>query len=154
MLFRGWHRYLFNYLFFFFFASWQLGKVFRGVYTGNLFPLIRHVLRWIQGLLEKGGGGGGGELIHWFSCVPACSAHSLSPSLSLSNSLPPLFLETSHSRESGPSCSQRLGLASSCFLLLAARVSAVYDIKRRRGEEGGRKRRETCMLCDLFSFLF
>lgn len=27
-----------------FFASWQLGKVFRGVYTGDLFPLIRHVL--------------------------------------------------------------------------------------------------------------
>ena len=38
---------LFIYLstFFFFFASLQLGRVFRGVYTGDLFPLILHVLR-------------------------------------------------------------------------------------------------------------
>lgn len=44
-----------------FFASWQLGKVFRGVYTGDLFPLIRHVLWWIQGLSERRRGGGGGS---------------------------------------------------------------------------------------------
>lgn len=136
MLFWGWHHFLFIYLIF---ASWQLGRVFRGVYTGDLFPLIRHVLWWIQGLLEKGGGGGGGggggvrrKLIHSFSCVPACSAHSLP----LSISLPPLFLETSHSRESGPSCSQRLGLASSRLLLLCARVSAVYDIRREESRAG------------------
>lgn len=75
----------------------------------------------------------GRELIHSFSCVPACSAHSLS--LSHSISLPPLFLETSHSRESGPSCSQRLSLASSRPLLLSARVSAVYDIRRKERVE-------------------
>lgn len=83
----------------------------------------------------------GRELIHWFSCVPACSAHSLF----LSNSLPPLFLETSHSRESGPSCSQRLGVASSRFLLLSAHVSAVCDIKKRR-EEGGRRKQNSSAL--------
>lgn len=41
MLFCGWHHYVFIYHVF---ASWHLGKVFRGVYTGDLFPLIRHVL--------------------------------------------------------------------------------------------------------------
>lgn len=33
------------------------GKAFRGVYAGDLFPLIRRVSGWIQRLLEEGGGG-------------------------------------------------------------------------------------------------
>lgn len=91
---------------------------------------------------KKGGGGGRGrELIHSFSCVPACSAHSVSLALSpcLSISLPLLFLETSHSRESGPSCSQSLGLASSRLLLHSARVSAVYSIRSEERRAGGNR---------------
>lgn len=112
-----------------FFASWQLGKVFRGVYTGDLFPLIRHVLWWIQGLSERRRGGGEEVAVRVGVGVNPlvffCSSLFSTFCLSLFLSLPSLFLETSHSRESGPACSRRLGLSSSRLLLL----SAVYDIK-------------------------
>lgn len=83
-------------------------KAFRGVYRGDLLPLIRHVSGWIQWLLEEEWGGWGGwttarRLIQQFPRIPTCSAHS---SPSPSDSFPSLFLETSHSRESGPSRSQ------------------------------------------------
>lgn len=55
-------------------------KAFRGVYTGDLLPLIRHVSGWIRWLSEAGVGGmTARHLIQQFSCIPACSAHS-SPS--------------------------------------------------------------------------
>lgn len=55
-------------------------KAFRGVYTGDLLPLIRHVSGWIQWLLEVEVGGMTARLlIQQFPCIPACSAHS-SPS--------------------------------------------------------------------------
>lgn len=82
-MFWGWHHYLFIYRVF---ASWHLGKVFRGVYTGDLFPLIRHVLWWIQGLSEKGGGDGEGVNPLVFLCS------SLFSTFSLSLQLPPSFI--------------------------------------------------------------
>lgn len=80
-----------------------------------------------KGFWKRGGGGGEGVNPLVFLCSSLFSALSLLP----------LFLETSHSRESGPSCSQRLGLASSRLLLLSARVSAVYDIRTEERRAGG-----------------
>ncbi len=64
-----------------------------------------------KGFWKREEGEAGGEEVN--PLVFLCSSLFSTFSPSLSFSLPPLFLETSHSRESGPSCSQRLGLASS-----------------------------------------
>lgn len=82
-----------------YFHTVAFGKAFRGVYAGDLSPLIRHVLGWIRWLLEAGGGGGGKALNPPVSLYSGLFSTFSSPS----NSLPSLFLETSHSRESGPS---------------------------------------------------
>lgn len=95
------------------------------------------------GKKKKGGVGGmGRELIHSFSCVPACSAHSVSLTLSpcLSISLPLLFLEASHSRESGPSCSQSLSLARALASSSSLPVSLLFIIlELKRGRAGGNR---------------
>lgn len=141
------------YIFIWFLASLQVGKVFRGVYAGDLLSLIRHVLWWIQRLLEKreegeGKGGQGGEavnpLVFMYSSLFSIFSLPLSPPLS--HLLPPLFLETSHSCESGPSCSQKICLAS--VLLLSAHVAAVYDTKElEERREGGRYEDSSSLSC-------
>lgn len=114
-----------------------------------MFPLL---IRRVSN--PRAFGSGSGEEVNppVFLVFQPVSAHPLPPLSSLPP-LPPLFLETSHSRESGPSCSQRLGLASSRFLLLlllcllrpppsfaSASVSAVYGInEERRGRRARRK---------------
>lgn len=77
------------------FTSCQPGKVFRGVYTGDLFQVIQHVLWWIQGLLEKKrwrGRDGEGVNPLVFLCSSLFSTFCLPHSFSLSLYLPPSFI--------------------------------------------------------------
>lgn len=148
MLFRGWPHYVFIYRFF---ASWHLGKMFRGVYVGDLFPLIRHVLWWIQGLLEKGGGNGEGVNPLVFLCSSLFSTFSLSLSLQL----PPSFIFGNISFSWVRPVMLTKARCSELSLPSPLCTSLLFVILRRAGGNGALQlclRYETWMLCVFCTF--